>query len=207
MGQIGFGRGAREVELGHPGAERLELGACFTDHDFLGVGGDLQRAHAVVEAVKLLAQGIEGANLVVERRLPFRDRIAQIRRPLSGGRQLAGHDRRSRVELGGYFLETLHLGGHRRGTLDQRRVGGAGVGRPPAQVERGFTRFEQAALRQRQALVGRSLIPVEPFDRSARFGLTAFEGRALLLRLPPLARQLLGLLLETRQLVRHVLQL
>ena len=168
VGQIAFRRRAREIELGDPGAQAFEMRAGLLDR-FLRVGGILERGHRVVEDAQIPAQhGLQRPNLVVERRLPVGDCGPQFGRALGGGRELAGHDRGPCVELGGCFLESLHFDGERRRPLHQRGVRGAGVGGLPVDILRGFPRLEQAALRQRQALVRRALVAIEPLDRAAR---------------------------------------
>src|SRR5206468_389961 len=67
-----------------------------------------------------------------------------------------------------------------------------------------LARLDQFALRDRQLFVGNALIVVEPRDRRARFLLTPVEAVALLFGLASLARELLGLIGQTRLLVARV---
>ena len=67
------------------------------------------------------------------------------------------------------------LRGERDGALDERRVVGAGFGRPVAELLGGLARLEQAALGGGQPIVGRPLIVFEPRDRFARFILAAVD--------------------------------
>ena len=84
---------------------------------------------------------------------------------------------------------------------------GSGIRRAAAQIFGRLARLEQPPLRRREALVGDALIVVQPRDRRARFFLTPIETVALLFRLPPFARELIGSLREPRGLVGRPLQL
>src|SRR5207247_1462164 len=99
---------------------------------------------------------------------------------------LGGQRGSPRLEFRGCFFQPLYFGGECSSSLDERGVRSARVGGAAAQFLRRITRFEQAALRERQALIGGTLIVFQPGDRSARFLLTAVEAVTFFLRLRPL---------------------
>src|SRR5256885_6492014 len=131
----------------------------------------------------------------------------QLANPCPGLLQLRPKARRTQLQLGECLFEALHIGCEAGRALDKRRMRGTGVGRALAQLLRGLSRFEQAALRDGEALVGDTLSVFELRDRRASLVLPAVEGFAFFFGLAALARELLALLNEARQLVGRVLNL
>src|SRR5262249_41254906 len=84
---------------------------------------------------------------------------------------------------------------------------GARLGGAPAQILGRLTRFKEAALGDREALVRLTLRLLELGDRRAGFGLAAIDRVALLLRLPALEGELRRLLLDVRRFMRSALDL
>ena len=139
------------------------------------VGAGPARGDGLVGVADVLLQPLERAHIRIELRLAGGDGGVQLvdaaARLVAFGRERA----RPRFELGARFLEALHFGGQRGRAFDEGRVGGAGFGRALAEILGGLARFEQAALRGGQPIVGRPLIVFQP-ARSTR-GLRPDAGR------------------------------
>ena len=93
------------------------------------------------------------------------------------------------VEFTSRVLETLHIGGKRRGAFGQARVNRFRLGHSMAQVLGRSARCAEARLCRRKALVGVPLLDFQGRDRLPRLGLALIEHPAFLLGTPAVERE------------------
>ena len=184
--QMAFRGGAVEVERRHGRAGLVEAAAGVTDELFTPVRVGAAGVGALFGGPDRHAERIERREVGVEPRGVFRDGAGE-RLPLVGGGLEVGAARdRADLHLGRRLLEAPHGVGERRRALGEAGVRRLAFSDVAVELLERFAAFQEAALGERQPLVGGTLLLVEPGDRPPRLGLTVLDGAPFLLGREPL---------------------